>query len=109
MKDAWGILNGEDQQGATNYLKESTSDELTNKIMPIMEAALSTTQATKYYDDLISAYNKLPLVEKRDPDLSGYATQKTLDGLFHLVGKEELKIRQDPAARTTDLLKKVFK
>jgi hypothetical protein len=109
VKDAWGILNGEDKQGATNYLKGSTSNELTEKILPIIEEALLTTNATKYYDELITAYNKLPMVEKRDADLSTYATQKTLDGLFHLVGQEELKIRQDPAARTSDLLKKVFK
>lgn len=109
IKDAFGILNGEDKQGATNYLKGSTSDKLTSKILPIVEEALSATSATKYYNDLVTAYNKLPMVEKTDPDLSSYATAKTIDGLFHLVGQEELKIRQDPAARTSELLKKVFK
>ena len=109
IKDAFSILEGTDKQGATNYLKSSTSDELTSKIMPIIDNALSTTRATKYYEELFTAYNKLPMVEKTNPDLSAYATAKTLDGLFYLVGQEELKIREDPAARTTELLKKVFK
>ena len=109
IKDAFSILDGEDKQGATNYLKSSTSDELMKKMTPIIDEALSATSATKYYSELITAYNKLPMVEKTNPDLSAYATSKTLDGLFHLVGQEELKIRQDPAARTSDLLKKVFK
>jgi hypothetical protein len=108
INDAWSILNGEDKQGATNYLRKSTSDELAKKFTPIIESALSATKATNYYSDLISAYNKLPMVEKRNPDLVDYATQKTMDGLFTLIGKEELKIREDPAARTSDILVKVF-
>lgn len=108
IDDAWSILNGQDKQGATNYLKKATSDELTKKFTPIIEAALSSTKATNYYADLITAYNKLPAVQKRNPDLTAYATQKTMDGLFTLIGKEELKIREDPAARTSDILVKVF-
>jgi len=109
INDAWSILNGEDKQGATNYLKKATSEELAKKFTPIIEAALSSTKATNYYTDLITAYNKLPAVQKRNPDLTAYATQKTMDGLFTLIGKEELKIREDPAARTSEILAKVFK
>ena len=108
VKDAWGILNGADKQGATNYLKESSSDKLTKKINPIISKSLDATDATRYYKDLIKRYNKLPFVTKKNADLNEYATQKTLDGLFFLVGEEEAKIRDNPAARTSDLLKKVF-
>ena len=108
IKDAVGILNGEDQQGATNYLKSSSSEKLTKKISPIITKALQATDATKYYKELITAYNNLPMVQKKNADLGEYATQKTLDGLFFLVGEEEKQIRNNPAARTSDLLKKVF-
>lgn len=108
VKDAWGILNGKDKQGATNYLKESSSDKLAKKINPIISKSLDATGATRYYKDLIERYNKLPFVTKKKTDLNEYATQKTLDGLFFLVGEEEEKIRDNPAARTSALLKKVF-
>jgi len=108
IEDAWGILNGNDNQGATNYLKESTSDKLFEKMSPIVSRALESTDATKYYRDLIKRYNKIPFVKKKNADLSEYATQKTLDGLFYLVGEEEEKIRENPAARTSDILRRVF-
>ena len=64
--------------------------------------------ATKYYEDLINKYNKIPLVEKMNPDLNEYASQKASDGLFMLIEKEEGNIRDNPAARVNDILKKVF-
>lgn len=109
INDAWDILKGEDKEAATNYLKRTTSDILRQKFSPIMKRALDNTNATKYYADLINSYNKIPLVDDVDPDLENYATQKAMDGLFYMIAKEEQKIRKDPAARTTDLLKKVFK
>ena len=108
IKDAVGILYGQDQQGATNYLKGSSSERLTQSIGPIISKALDATDATKYYKELIKAYNGLPFVKKKNADLDEYATQKTLDGLFFLVGEEEKKIRKNPSARTSDLLRKVF-
>lgn len=108
IEDAVSILNGSDKQGATNYLKKSTSEELTAKFKPIISKSLESTHATKYYGDLVKRYNKLPMVKKQNADLEAYATQKTLDGLFYLIGQEELKIRENPAERTSDLLKKVF-
>ncbi len=108
IQDAWNILKGEDD-AATQYLQKTTSDQLRSKFKPVISNALDKTNATKYYGDIINTYNKIPLVDDVDPDLENYATQKALDGLFFLIANEEKKIREDPVARTTDLLKKVFK
>ncbi len=108
IQDAWNILKGEDD-AATQYLVRTTSDQLSVKFRPVIGNALDQTNATKYYGDIINTYNKIPFVDKADPDLENYATQKALDGLFFLIAKEEQKIREDPLARTTDLLKRVFK
>tara|TARA_Y100001972_G_C7649701_1_gene326611 strand:+ start:1147 stop:1857 length:711 start_codon:yes stop_codon:yes gene_type:complete len=108
IQDAWNILKGEDD-AATQYLVRTTSDQLRGKFKPVIGNALDETNATKYYGDIINTYNKIPFVDKVDPDLENYATQKALDGLFFLIAKEEQKIREDPLARTTDLLKRVFK
>lgn len=107
IQDAWSILKGE-QDAATQYLKKTTTGQLTEKFMPIVRASLEKVNATKYYADLINAYNKIPLVQKVNPNLDEYATGKAIDGLFILVAKEEKNIRTNPLARTSDLLKKVF-
>ncbi|WP_304238343.1 DUF4197 domain-containing protein [Jiulongibacter sediminis] len=107
INDALGILKGE-QDAATQYLKRTTSNELIAAFMPVVEKALEKTQATKYYTDLATRYNSIPFVQKVDPDLKGYATQKAVEGLFLMIADEEAKIRKDPLARTSDLLKKVF-
>lgn len=107
ISDAWGILRGE-KNAATMYLKRTTSDQLIAAFSPVVEKALQKTQATRYYTDLATTYNRLPFVQKVNPDLKGYATQKAIDGLFILVENEEAKIRENPWARTTDLLKRVF-
>lgn len=108
IQDAWSILKGEDN-AATQYLQKSTSSELRAKFSPVIKKSLEKTNATKYYSDIVNTYNKIPLLEDVNPDLQSYATDKALEGLFFLVAKEELKIREDPLSRTTDLLKKVFK
>lgn len=107
IQDAWGILKGE-ENAATEYLKRTTSAQLREKFEPVIANSLNKVNATKYYGDIISTYNKIPLVEKVNPDLNDYATTKAMDGLFLLIADEEKKIRQDPVARTTELLKKVF-
>ncbi len=107
IADAWNILKGE-ENAATNYLKRVTSDQLMQKFRPVMASSLDKVNATKYYGDVIGTYNKIPFVEKVNPDLKEYATQKAVDGLFFMIAKEEKNIRQDPVARTTELLKKVF-
>jgi hypothetical protein len=70
--------------------------------------SLNKVNATKYYTDIISNYNKIPFVQKVNPDLNSYATDMAIQGLFVMIAKEEKNIRKDPLARTTDLLKKVF-
>lgn len=107
VKDAINIVKGEDN-AATSYLKQTSSPELNNKFQPIIKTSLDKVQATKYWEDLIKAYNKIPLVTKMNPDLTAYVTGKAIDGLFVMVAKEEYKIRKDPKARTTELLRKVF-
>ena len=107
IQDAWGILKGQDD-AATQYLQRTTSGQLRTKFMPIVESALEKTSATKYYTDIVSTYNKIPFVDKVNPDLNDYATNKAIEGLFYLVAQEEKNIRENPVARTTDLLKKVF-
>jgi hypothetical protein len=109
INDAWSILKGEDKEAATNYLKRTTSNELRSKFSPIVQKALNQTNATKYYSDIITRYNKIPLVDDVNPDLEAYATEKAMEGLFVMIAEEEKKIRANPAARTTDLLKRVFK
>lgn len=107
VKDAINIVKGENN-AATMYLKNTTSPDLNSRFQPIIKTSLDNVNATKYWSDLITAYNKIPLVKKMNPNLTEYVTGKAIDGLFVMIAKEELKIRKDPMARTSDLLKKVF-
>ena len=107
IQDAWGILNG-DQHAATEYLQRTTSDALTSKFRPIINQSLDAVDATKYYGTVVNTYNQIPFVKKVETDLTKYVTDLALDGLFTLVAKEEEKIRKDPVARTTELLRRVF-
>lgn len=108
IQDALGILRGNDS-AATSYLKGKTTASLTTAFRPVIEDALKKTNATKYWRDVFDTYNKLPTTfNKVNTDLSGYVTEKALNGLFFQVALEEQKIRKDPAARVTDILKKVF-
>jgi len=107
IQDAWGILRGS-ENAATEYLKRTTTAQLREKFQPVIANSLNKVNATKYYSDIVTQYNRIPLVEKVNPDLNDYATTKAMDGLFLLIADEEKKIRQDPVARTTELLKKVF-
>ncbi len=107
INDGMTILKGKDD-AATTYLRNSTSVELKSKFKPIIQASINKVEVTKYWKPLIDTYNKVPFVEKMNPDLNEYICNKALDGLFYLVSQEELKIRKDPVARVTDILKKVF-
>lgn len=107
IQDALGILKG-DSTAATKYLQRTTNQELYNQFFPVIDSTLKLNNTTKYYSDLVNTYNKLPLVQKVNPDLKQYATQKAIDGLFVLISQEERKIRKDPMARVNDILKKVF-
>ncbi|WP_221391901.1 DUF4197 domain-containing protein [Dyadobacter sp. NIV53] len=107
IPDALTILKGSDD-AATQYLKKTTNADLYKTFFPVVDSTLNINKATEYYSELVTVYNKLPLVKKVDPNLKEYATQKTIDGLYVLIAQEEKKIRVDPAARVTDLLKQVF-
>ena len=107
IEDAYAVLKGE-PDAATQYLSRTTTPQLKEKFMPIVKSSLDKVNATRYYADLIGYYNRVPFVQKVSPDLTGYATDKAIQGLFVMIAKEEKNIRKDPLARTTDLLKKVF-
>lgn len=108
IQDALGILRGGDN-AATQYLKRTTNAQLMAAFTPVIDSTLQKNNATRYYSELVQTYNKIPLVTKKvDPNLTNYATTKAIDGIFTLVGQEEKRIRENPAARVTDLLKKVF-
>ncbi len=107
INDGMSILKGKDD-AATMYLRTNTSGPLKEKFKPIIQSSIMKVEVTKYWRPLIENYNKIPFVEKINPDLNEYICNKALDGLFYLVAQEELKIRKDPFARVTELLKKVF-
>ncbi len=110
INDGIKILRGPDN-AATEYLKSKTKDALTAEFTPVVNNALQTVNVTKYWTPIASAYNKTTILtgEKAvNPNLSEYVTQKTLDGFFTLIAAEEKKIRKDPVARVSDILKKVF-
>jgi hypothetical protein len=107
FQDALGILKGSDT-AATGYLRGKTTTELSSAFRPVIEKSMQKVDATKYWNTLITAYNKIPLTAKVNPDLSAYVTDKALSGIFYQVAVEEKNIRKDPLARTSDILKKVF-
>jgi Protein of unknown function (DUF4197) len=107
IQDAVSILKG-DKDAATQYLKRTSTQALLTAFSPVIESSLNKTNATKAYTDIANTYNKIPLVQKVNPNLTEYASNKAIDGLFLLVAQEEAKIREDPMARVSDLLKRVF-
>jgi hypothetical protein len=108
LNDALAIVQGTNERAATDFLQRTTSKQLTEKFKPVIESSLEKVDATKYWGTVVGTYNKIPLVQKMNPDLSQYVTDKALEGLFTMVAQEEKEIRKNPVARTTDLLKKVF-
>ncbi|MEO6404953.1 MAG: DUF4197 domain-containing protein [Ferruginibacter sp.] len=106
VKDGLQILRGGDF-AATEYLKTTTTGELTEKMRPVIETSLNKVNATSYWKDVFTNYNRFSS-DKVNPDLAAYVTGKALAGLFHNISLEEQKIRKDPAAQVTDILKKVF-
>jgi hypothetical protein len=107
IQDAMGILKGNDN-AATNYFKDKTSTALFNAFSPQVQGVLDQMEITKYWTDLTAAYNKLPFSQKVETDLTKYVTNKAMDGLFVKIENEEKAIRENPAARVTDILKRVF-
>ena len=108
VEDAKGILTGPDD-AATQYFRTNTEAALTEKMRPIVEQATARTGVTSAYKNMTDRAGGLTSMMSSDTtDLDGYVTGKTLDGLFLMIAEEEKKIRENPLARSTDLLKKVF-
>jgi RNA binding exosome subunit len=107
IEDARGILNGGDT-AATKFFEKKTHDKIYNEFKPIVSSSMNEVGVTRSYKNMMARYESIPFMDKQSLDLDHYVTSKSLDGLFYMVGQEEKKIRTDPAARVTDLLKTVF-
>ena len=107
ITDATNILLGR-QNSATEYFKRVTTSQLMEKFKPVIAGSLNKVGATRYWGDATNQYNRLPLVKKVNTDLSDYATQKAIEGMFIQVAQEELTIRNNINSRSTTLLQKVF-
>lgn len=108
IQDGVNILKG-GNGAATNYLKQRTTQALTDAFRPVIDRSLKKVNATALWADVFRIYNQLPTtINKINPDLTAYVTERALNGLFVTITEEENKIRNDASARVTDLLKKVF-
>jgi len=108
ISDALNIVRGPGD-AATNYFRQKTTEKLTTAFTPVIKNSLDKLSATKYYGDVVNTYNSLPTTfNKINPDLPSYVVGKAVDALFDRIAKEEANIRQNPVARTTEILKKVF-
>jgi hypothetical protein len=107
FEDARKIWSGGDT-AATEYFQSKTSDKLTTAFRPTVEHATNEVGVTRQYKELLGRYQAIPFAKSESLDVDHYVVSKALDGLFHVVGDEEKKIRTNPVARTTDLLKQVF-
>lgn len=108
ISDAIGLVRNGDTS-ATHFFRDKTTAQLTAAFLPVIKSSLDKVQATKYYGDIVTRYNNFPTtIRKINPDLPGFVTEKATNALFALVADEERNIRQNFAARTTELLRKVF-
>jgi Protein of unknown function (DUF4197) len=105
--DARKILAGGDT-AATDYFRSRTTAQLTTAFRPYVEKTMAQNGVARQYETLTAQYKSLPFARNQTLDINDYVVSKALDGLFYTLGQEERKIRQDPAARTTTLLKEVF-
>ncbi len=107
ISDAFGILNG-GETAATDYFRRTTTASLTARFQPIVTAKMEEVGVYNFYNDLVAKYNKLPIDKPEAVDIDDYVTARTINGIFTVLEGEERRIREDPAARTTALLRKVF-
>lgn len=105
--DAGKILNGRDNE-ATLYFEDKTSDRLQEVFKPIVKDAMGDVGVTRSFQDLNAKAESMPFGKSLSFDLDQYVTDGALKGLFKMLAEEEKQIRTQPAARVTDLLKKVF-
>jgi len=107
VADGRTILTGNDS-AATHYLRHKAESELKQTYTPIVRKSLEEASVSRYWTDLANYYNRIPFVKKVNPDLEAYVTSMALDGLFRLIAEQEASIRNNPAARTSELLQEVF-
>lgn len=107
IQDAIGLVKNGDTS-ATHFFREKTTAQLVATFTPVIQSSLDKVDATKYYSEMVNRYNSIPFIKKLNPDLTGYVTMKATNALFDQIAQEEKNIRNNFAARTTDLLRKVF-
>jgi hypothetical protein len=110
VQDGFAILNGH-ETAATEYLQEKTNSELRNRFSPVVSDAIDKVELTSYWEPLVTAYNTASIFtgkEEVNTDLKSYVTEKAIEGLFVHIAREEKEIRENPQARVTDLLRRVF-
>ncbi len=107
FKDVWDILFG-GKDAATNYLRGKTETQLLTAFRPIVKESIGREEVTKHWKSIADVYNSIPFMQKVNPDLEEYVTRQTVDGLYTLIAEEERKIRENPIARVSELLRKVF-
>ncbi len=107
LDDVMAIYNGP-ADSATQYFRSRMSDPLAVAMKPVVDESLADVGAAKAYDDVMARYNSVPFVPRVDEDLADYVVEKGMDGIFYYLAREEAAIREDPAKRTTELLKRVF-
>jgi hypothetical protein len=110
IRDAMSILKGNDN-AATNYFRRTSSNKLYETFYPVVKNATDEIMLAQYWTPLVNKYNTVTTItggQQVDTDLNNYVTNKAIDGLFIMLAKEEAKIRKDPVARVSDILKKVF-
>ncbi|MFD2784407.1 DUF4197 domain-containing protein [Hymenobacter rubripertinctus] len=108
LQDALMLATSRETDAATTLLYEKTAPDLRTAFEPTMQQSLEQTGAIRLYAEMVARYNKIPLVTRLNPQLVPYATEKTVDGLFALMAAEEGRIRTNPAAQGSALLKRVF-
>lgn len=107
LKDAQDILIGPDD-AATQYFRRQTTDQLTELMRPVIENSLLEVGALQAYESAVLRYQELPFVPDVTADLTSYTTERSMDGIFYYLAREEAAIRENPLKRSTELLKKVF-
>ena len=107
LEDVQGIYNGPDD-AATRYFQGKMTPPLAELMVPVVNESLAEVGAIRSYDEMMGQYKAVPFVPDVKADLTDYVVEQAMDGLFHYVAKEEAAIRNNPAERTTELLKQVF-
>lgn len=108
VNDAVSIVSNKQPDAATRFLERTSTEQLVLAFKPSIKTALDQTLATRYWNDVMSRYNRIPFVRKVNTDLPDYVTRKAISGLFYMVAQEEAKIRKDPVGQSSNIIQKVF-